>query len=125
VEIDMTPHLNACSIAALVIVLGCLAAFAAALVPVYPGIYEVNALALAALLTPFAIYGTFFTRLRGPWLVVTGLILLTVTLPTVLDERYLHYDGYRDGTLYWLPLSTAAVLMLVAYVFGRRPPYQE
>lgn len=121
----MTPHLNACSITALIIVLGCLAAFAAGMVPFYPGIYEVNALALAALLTPFAVYGTLFTRLRGRWLVVTGLILLTVTLATVIDERYLHYDGYRDGTLYWVPLATAAVLMLGAYVFGRRPPYQE
>lgn len=121
----MTPHLNARSTAALIIVLGCLAAFAAALVPFYPGIYEVDALALGALLTPFVVYGAFFISLRDSWLVATGLVLLAVTLVMVIDERYLHYDGYRDGTLYWVPLLTAAVLMLVAYVFGRRPPYQD
>lgn len=107
----------------LIILLGCAASLAAALVPFYSVGYVVDALALAAVLTPFVLYGMFSESLRGPWLLGAGLVLLGVTLAVVIGERFLDYDGYRDATLYWVPLLAAAVVLPLAYAFGRREPY--
>ena len=107
----------------LIILLGCLAAAAASLVPVYPGIYQVDALALGALLTPFVIYGMFSEDLRGPWLLASGLVVLGVTLAEVGVERFLDYNGYRDTTVYWIPLLAVAIVLPIAWLFGRRAPY--
>lgn len=109
--------------AVLILFLGCLAAAAASLVPFHGVAYVVDGLALAAVLTPFAIYGMFSTSLRDPWLLAAGLVLLGVTLAVVVDERFLHYDGYRDATLYWVPLLTVAIVLPIAYLFGKREPY--
>lgn len=107
-----------------IIVLGCLLAGAAAVVPFYTVAYKVDALALAAVLTSFAAYGMFTTSLRGPWLLGAGVVLLAATLAVVIDQRYLHYDGYRDGTMYWMPLLVVAVVLPIALVFGKRAPYE-
>jgi hypothetical protein len=109
--------------AVLIILLGCLAATAASLVPFYGVAYVVDGVALAAVLTPFAIYGMLIESLRGPWLLASGLVLLGATLAVVVDERFLHYDGYRDATLYWVPLLTVAIVLPIAYIFGKREPY--
>ena len=113
----------------LIILLGCAAAAVASVVPFYTVGYKVDALALAAVLTPFVIYGMFIESLRVPWLLASGLVLLGVTAIVVISERYLHYDGYRDATrdatLYWVPLLAVAVVLPIAYVLGKRAPYTE
>lgn len=109
----------------LIILLGCAAAAVASVVPFYTVGYKVDALALAAVLTPFMIYGMFIESLRTPWLLASGLVLLGVTVIVVISERYLHYDGYRDATLYWVPLLAVAVVLPIAYVLGKRAPYTE
>lgn len=119
----MTAHPDYRQAAYLIILLGCVAAGAASLVPFYHVGYKVDALALAAVVTPFVIYGIFSESLRGPWLLASGLVLLGVTLAVVIDERLLNYDGYRDATVYWVPLLAVTILLPIAYVFGRRPPY--
>ncbi|MBU1396035.1 MAG: hypothetical protein KKE84_07805 [Gammaproteobacteria bacterium] len=106
-----------------IILLGCAAAAMASLVPFYTVGYKVDAIALAAVLTPFVIYGMFSESLRGPWLLASGLVLLGATLAVVVDERFLRYDGYRDATLYWVPLLAVALVLPIAYGFGKRPPY--
>jgi NADH:ubiquinone oxidoreductase subunit K len=108
----------------LIIVLGCLVAGAAAVVPFYTVGYKVDALALAAVLTPFAFYGMLTASLRGPWLLGAGIVLLAATLAVVIEQRYLEYDGYRAGTVYWVPLLVAAVVLAIAYVLGKRAPYE-
>ena len=107
----------------LIILLGCVAAAAASLVPFFSAGYKVDVAALTAVLTPFAIYGMFSESLRGPWLLASGLVLLGVTLAVVIDQRYLHYDGYDDLTLYWTPLLAVAIVLPIAYAFGKRAPY--
>lgn len=119
----MTATRDARPKAYLIILLGSLAASAAALVPFYHVGYVVDALAFAAVFTPFVLYGMFSTSLRDPWLVASGLALLGVTLAVVIDARFLGYDGYRDGAVYWVPLAAAAIVLSVAWMFGRRPPY--
>lgn len=105
----------------LIILLGCLLAAAASLVPFHQVGYKVDGLALSALLTPFVVYGMFVEDLRGPWLLASGLILLGVTLALVLDERYPVYHGYTS--VYWVPLVAVAIVLAVAYALGRRDPY--
>lgn len=107
----------------LIILIGCAAAGAAALVPHFHVGYKVDAIALAAVLTPFALYGMFSASLRGPWLLASGLVLLGIVLAVVANERYLNYDGYGDRRLYWAPLLAAAIVLPLAYAFGRRAPY--
>lgn len=119
----MTANLNYRPAAYLIILLGCLVAGAASLVPFYTVGYRVDAIALAAVLTPFVIYGMFSESLRGPWLLATGLVLLGVTTAVVVDERFVDYDGYRDATVYWVPLLAVAIVLPVAYALGKRPPY--
>jgi hypothetical protein len=111
--------------AALIILLGCAAALVAALVPFYTVGYKVDAIALAAVLTPFVIYGMFIQDLRGPWLLASGVVLLGATLAVVIDQRVLNYDGYRDATHYWMPLLALAlaIALPIARIFGKRPPY--
>ena len=107
----------------LIILLGVGAATLAAVVPFYTVGYQVDALALAAVLTPFIVYGMFTHTLRDGWLVASGLVLLGVTLAVVVLERLVRYDGYQDATIYWVPLLTMTIVLTLAYLFGRRPPY--
>lgn len=109
----------------LIVACGTLIAFAAALVPYYHVAYQLKGLVLAAVLTPFLLYAMFVTALRGPWLLASGLAILAVALAVVANERYLDYDGYRSGAVYWLPLATAAVVLAAAYLLGRAPPGDE
>ncbi|MFN3751462.1 MAG: hypothetical protein ACK4SR_08815 [Thiobacillus sp.] len=111
------------NLAALIALLGIVLAFVAGVVPLYHVGYIVDGVVLAAVASPFVLYAMFITSLRGPWLIGMGLVLLGVTLAVVVDARYLSYDGYRDGTIYWVPLSTAAIALTVALSFGRRYPY--
>ena len=107
----------------LIILIGTAAAALAALVPFYTVGYKVDALALTAVLTPFIVYGMFTHSLRDGWLLVSGLVLLGVTLAVVVLERLVQYDGYQNATVYWVPLLTMTIVLTVAYIFGKRPPY--
>lgn len=119
------PTLSPQSLAALIALLGIVLAFVAGVVPLYHVGYIVDGVALAAVASPFVLYVMFITSLRGPWLVGAGLVLLAVTLAVVVDARYLSFDGYRDGAVYWVPLATATIVLAAALGFGRRYPYAE
>lgn len=117
----MTSNPDYRAAAALIILLGCGLAAAASLVPFYHVAFQVDTLALSVLLTPFVLYGMLLESLRGSWLLATGIVLLGVSLAVVLDERYPVYAGYHS--VYWVPLLAAAIMLPIAYVFGRRAPY--
>lgn len=102
----------------LIILLGSLAAFAAALVPFYHAAYLLQMTTLFAVLAPFVLYGLLVAILRGPWLLLSGLTLLAVSLAEVISERFLNYDAYADGSIFWVPVLAAAIVLPLAYVFG-------
>lgn len=102
----------------LIILLGLVAATAAAIVPFYRAGYELDTTTLLAVLAPFVLYAMFTETLRGPWLLGSGLVLLVVSLAEVVPERYLHYNAYADNSIYWVPLLAAAIVLPIAYVFG-------
>lgn len=103
---------------------GVLIAGAASLVPLYHVGYRLDLLALTAILTPFALYGMLSETLRGPWLLGSGLLILAVCLAVVVNERYLDYDGYRDGILHWMPVAVASIVLTAAYLFGQGRPVE-
>lgn len=117
----MTANLDYRAAAYLIILLGCLFALAASIVPFYHVAYTVDAIALSVLLTPFMLCGMFVESLRGPWLFASGIILLGVSVAVVLVERYPIYKGY--DSVYWVPLVAVAIVLSVAYALGRRAPY--
>lgn len=106
------------SIAYVIILLGVVAAAAAAIVPFYTAGYELDTATLCALLAPFALYAMLTESLRGPWLIGAGIVLLAVSLAEVIPERYLHYNAYADGSIYWVPLLAAVIVLPVANLFG-------
>jgi hypothetical protein len=116
----MTQTLDYRPAAYLIILLGLGGAAAASVVPFYNAGYELDPGVLIAVLMPFLLYGLFIESLRGPWLLASGLLLLVASLALVMPERYLHYSGYTDDTIYWVPTLTAAIMLPIAYWLGRR-----
>ena len=104
----------------LIILLGLGGAATASLVPFYNAGYVLEPGVLLAVLMPFLLYGLFIESLRGPWLLASGLVLLAANLMLVAFERYLHYNGYADERIYWLPTLAAAIVLPIAYWRGRR-----
>ena len=105
----------------LIILLGLGVAAAASLVPFYHAGYLLEPGVLLAVLMPFLLYGLFIESLRGPWLLASGLVLLAANLMLVASERYLHYNGYADDRIYWVPTLAAAIMLPIAYWQGRHP----
>jgi len=116
----MTPSRDPRPAACLIILLGLGLAAAASLVPFYHVAYLLEPGILLAVLMPFLLYGLFIESLRGPWLLATGLLLFAANLVLVAFERYLRYDGYTDGLIYWVPTLAAVVVLPLAYLLGRR-----
>ncbi|MCS6786435.1 MAG: hypothetical protein NZ524_05315 [Thiobacillaceae bacterium] len=86
-----------------------------ALVPQYAIGYRLEVGVLLAMLTPFVVYGALTESLRGAALLLPGLALLAVNAWLYFDQRLRHYDGFADGTVYWLPLAVAAVVLPIAW----------
>lgn len=106
----------------LILSLGLSEAAAASVVPFYNAGYELDGFVLLAVLMPFLLWGLFIESLRGAWVVASGLVLLAISLALLVPERYLHYNGYVDDRIYWIPTLAAAIVLSLAYAFGRRAP---
>ena len=106
--------------AALIMLLALGEAAAASLVPFYNAGYELESGVLLAVLMPFLLWGLFIQSLRASWTLGTGLLLLAICLALLIPERYLHYNGYSDDLIYWLPTLAAAIMLPIAYRLGRR-----
>jgi Zn-dependent protease with chaperone function len=104
-------------IAYVIILLGVATAAVAALVPQHAIGFRLEVAVLLALLTPFVLYGALTESLRGLVLLLPGLILLGVNLALLVYERFLSFDGYASGLVYWLPLTVAVVVLPLAYWF--------
>jgi len=106
--------------AALIMLLALGEAGAASLVPFYNAGYELEYGVLLAVLMPFLLWGMFMQSLRASWTLATGLVLLAICLALLIPERYVHYNGYSDDLIYWLPTLAAAIVLPIAHRLGRR-----
>ncbi len=103
----------------IIIILGCLLSFAAAVVPFFNTGYHLYASVLFAGLLPYFLYASFTDVVRGWALLIAGVLILAIHVVVTVPERYLHYDGYTDGVIFYAPLA-ATVLALVVLVIGAR-----
>jgi predicted tellurium resistance membrane protein TerC len=97
-----------------VMILGVMLSFAAAVVPHYDtGYVLLLGIAFAGLL-PYVVYGFFSDLVRGWRLLITGVLIFGVDLGVKIPERFLHYDGYASGVIYYAPfISTLAAIVLL------------
>jgi hypothetical protein len=98
----------------LVITLGVMLSFAAAVVPHYDTGYILLLGVASAGLLPYVVYGFFSDLVRGWRLLITGALIFGVDLGVKIPERFLHYDGYASGVIYYAPfISTLAAIVLL------------
>lgn len=88
--------------------------FVASVVPHYGAGHRLLFGVLLAGLLPYVTYLAFSDILRGWPLLPVGLLILTIDLVVKIPERFLHYDGYADGTVYYVPLVTTLVVLPLA-----------
>ncbi|MGD2057016.1 MAG: hypothetical protein PVJ15_09440 [Gammaproteobacteria bacterium] len=103
----MRSELDARPFAYLVIMAGLVLAALTAVVPHYNTGYRLMFSVLLAGLLPYLVYGVLTELVRGWALILPGLLLLAFHLWLTITERYLHYDGYTDGLIYYLPVGLA------------------
>ncbi len=98
----------------LVIALGVMLSFVTAVVPHYTAGHTLLLGVAFAGLLPYVVYGLFSDLVRGWWLLITGVLIFGVDLGVKIPERFLHYDGYASGVIYYAPfISTLAAIVLL------------
>jgi hypothetical protein len=115
------------STAFVIVALGTVLAFAASVVPFYTAGHKLLAGLLLTSLLPYAVYGVFAEVMRGGPLLLAGILLLCTDLAVKIPQRFLHYDGYTDGWVYYTPILCTFVLLPLVLGGGRllerrRPP---
>jgi len=87
---------------------GCLLAFIAALVPHYDAGHRLMVSVLLTGLLPYLVLGLALPYLRGWALALPALVGVATHAWLVLTQRFLDYQGYSDGMIYYVPLALAA-----------------
>jgi hypothetical protein len=85
----------------LIITLGAMLSFAAAVVPHYDAGYTLLLSVVFAGLLPYVVYGLISDLVRGWLLLITGVLIFGVDLGVKIPERFLHYDSYASGIIYY------------------------
>jgi hypothetical protein len=98
----------------LIITLGAMLSFAAAVVPHYDAGYTLLLSVVFAGLLHYVVYGLISDLVRGWLLLITGVLIFGVDLGVKIPERFLHYDSYASGIIYYAPfISTLAAIVLL------------
>lgn len=104
----------------LIITLGAMLAFAAAVVPYYDAGYTLLLTVLLVGLLPYIVYGLFTDIVRGWPLPIAGALLFGVDVGVKIPERFLHYDGYAGGAIYYAPLVSTVIIIVILAIGARR-----
>lgn len=95
------------------IALGTALSFVTAMVPFFTSGYVLRPGVLLAGLLPYVVYGSLSNLVRGWPLLIVGIFLLIVDLLIKIPERFLRYDGYADGLIYYWPLTATLAVSVV------------
>lgn len=95
------------------IAFGIALSFAAAVVPFFTSGHVLRLGVLLAGVLPYVVYGFLSNRERGRPLLVVGMLLIAGDLLVKIPERFLHYDGYASGLIYYWPFAATLVVALV------------
>ncbi len=106
----------------LLLAAGGLLAFLSALVPYFDAGYHLMVSVLLTGLLPYLVFGLALPYLRGWTLALPALLMVAVHAWLVLWQRFLAYQEYRDGMIYYVPLGLAlAAAALLAWALRRSP----
>jgi len=101
---------------------GCLLAFISALVPHFDTGHRLMVSVLLTGLLPYLVLGLALPYLRGWALALPALLMVVIHAWLVLTQRFMYYQGYSDGMIYYLPLAlAAAAATLLAWALRRSP----
>lgn len=95
------------------IALGIALSFAAAVVPFFTARHSLRLGVLLAGVLPYVVYGSLSDLERGRPLLWVGILLIAGDLLAKIPERFLHYDGYASGLIYYWPLAATLGVTLV------------
>jgi hypothetical protein len=106
----------------MLLVSGCLLALISALVPHFDTGQRLMFSVLLTGLLPYLVFGLALPYLRGWALALPALLMLAVHAWLVLTQRFVAYQGYSDGMIWYVPLALAlAATALLAWALRRSP----
>lgn len=89
------------------IAIGCVLAAITAVVPHYDAGHKLMFSVFLAGIVPYYVYGCLTERLRGWTLLIPGLGVVAAHAWLTVSQRFLGYDGYADGMIYYGPVLLA------------------
>lgn len=106
----------------LVLAAGALLAFVSALVPHFDAGHRLMVSVLLTGLLPYLVLGLALPYLRGWAQALPALLMVAIHAWLVLWQRFVAYQGYSDGMIYYVPLALAlAATALLAWALRRSP----
>lgn len=103
-----------------IIVAGIVLSASAAIIPQYSYHKLMFGVLLAGLL-PYVVYGFAAAFLNTTLSLAAGLTLLVIHAGVVISERFVSDINYSDGTVYYVPLILAALLIPLLIMAARKP----
>ena len=122
----MTLRPIAQSLTYLSLIAGALLAFVSSVVPHFDAGYRLMFSVLLTGLLPYLVYAMLLPYLQGWQLALPGVLIVVVHGWSVASERFIAYQGYSDGTIYYVPLVLALLaLALLAWALRAHPPGRD
>ena len=115
----MSPDYDLRPLAYVLIAIGCVLAAITAVVPNYDAGYKLMFSVFMAGIVPYYVYGCLTEQLRGWALIIPGLAVVAVHIWLTVSQRFLGYDGYVDGSIYYGPVLLAVIALPAGVVAGR------
>jgi len=103
-----------------IIILGGILSFAAAVTPFYGAGYTLRVDILLIGLLPYVVYGLCTDVVRGWALLIAGALLLGADLGVKIPWRFLHRDGDTESILYYASLVMSFVVLPLILGIGAR-----
>lgn len=115
----MQPDYDVRPLAYLLIAIGCVLASITAVVPNYGAGHKLMFSVFLAGIVPYYVYGCLTDLLRGWPLLIPGLLVVAVHVWLAVWQRFLCYDGYADGIIYYGPVLLALAGLPAGIAAGR------
>jgi hypothetical protein len=105
-------------LAYLITAAGCLLAATSAVVPFHDAGHRLQFSVLLVGIIPYLVYAALTDVVRGWPLLIAGALVLGIDLGVRIPERFVHYDGYASGAIYYAPLLSTLVVIPVILGIG-------
>lgn len=104
-----------------IVAFGCVLAFAAAIVPHYHAGHKLAFSVLCAGALPYLLYGLLTEVYPSRVLIIGGLLVLSVDAVVKLIERFVSYDQYASGVIFYMPIVASCIILMLAFTARQKP----